>query len=116
MIKLLLTLALFNPPPAHYHFHGWKIESPAWSSCGAAKRLLHERWHVVIDGENTKVNRVKWKIKACTDAECVLEHHAEPDAYMDMTMLITPPFAYVRLTGITEARKPCHDEVLLYGF
>jgi hypothetical protein len=118
MKTLLVLLALYSPTAKHYHFSGLYIMGNNERSCGAADRMMKEHWHVVIDDkydDNAQawVNRVKWQVKSEAGNEYVLEYKADTEAFMSMSMEVSPSIAYVTLSGINKARKPCHDTVAL---
>ncbi len=75
--------------------------------------MLNEDWSVRIYEDHALVNHVRWAITARADKEFLLEHKADPNAYMSMTMEVSPSLAFVTLQGINEARKFCRDTVVL---
>lgn len=117
MKALLVLLALASGVNPHYSFRGDRVDllDDELPSCGAAPRLLADRYDVVIYPDRATVNLTTWALAPSMDGSLVLTHAAEPNAYTRMAMYIEPggKVATLILSGFTWHRDACADRVRL---
>ncbi len=102
-----------------YEFHGSSVIPTTVPSCGAASRLLHDRYTLRIRGTSATVNYTPWKMTGEVPGQIQLFHGAEGDAFTVMTMDLGAHLCCVNgvvtLTGQLPDRTPCLDMVQVTG-
>lgn len=111
MIRLALLASLATAQ--HWDMTGVSVErTDSLPSCGAADRLLRDRYSISIDGEQATINGTPWHVDIPGDL-VVLSHRADPNAFTRMTMLIDGSQATLDLVSLTADRVACEDRVRL---
>ena len=122
MKTLLFIVAAISSSISRYDLHGaYEVTlDNEMQSCGAAARLLADRYDIAIDWvkHTATVNLTPWAL-AFSDDAIVLTFQAEPDARTHLEMYLDTsgdiPRARLFLSGFTESREACMDAVALVG-
>ncbi len=113
MIRLFFAIIATLTPAEHFSAHGIKALPTDLPSCDGAERLLQDHFHVELQGRTAIVNATTWDVTYRSPDYLELEYLADPDAFTHLRMIFHGDRGELQLTGITAARAPCADRVLL---